>query len=233
MEHSQESQASTAPSPIQNIRRIEPLPPSNLYNSFEDLLEAIQHHQRTHGAAVIRRNAGNYRVFEGETTSRPSCYTLLCDRGHQRPSISTGLRRPTSHKRNCPFKIAAAASKAQGWKWKYRVIAEHDHEPSLDPSAHPIPRRRTPIQRDLEASLTRYRGLPAREMAQVLRDQSPDPAFFRDRDIYNDRQRLREQGLGGLSPTQAWLKILRDEGLKHVVEYDDQQRVRSLVWTYP
>lgn len=214
--------------------QIAPLPPSSLYDSLDDLIEAVQQHQRSNGAAIVKKSPSNYRIFEGEIEARPSYYTLVCDRGCRRPSESTGLRKTSTQKRDCPFRLIASATKQQGWKWFYRVAAEHNHEPSIDPSAHAIHRRRTMDQQDLELSMLQYQGLPAREMAQVLRDSSPsDNAFFRNRDIYNDRQQLRTQGLGGLSSTQAWLKILRDEGIKHQVDYDAYNRVRAIVWTYP
>lgn len=66
-----------------------------------------------------------------------------------------------------------------------------------------------------------------------MRDRSEGPAFFRDKDIYNDRQRLRDDELGGLSPTQAWIKILQDDRLHHTIKFDDQSRVQAVFWTYP
>ncbi|KAJ3453831.1 hypothetical protein MRS44_018463 [Fusarium solani] len=55
------------------------------------------------------------------------------------------------------------------------------------------------------------------------------------KDIYNDRQRLRSQLLGGLTATQAWISILRSHGLRHFIKYedDDEHRIQGIFWTYP
>lgn len=70
-------------------------------------------------------------------------------------------------------------------------------------------------------------------MTRILRDATNEPTFFRENDIYNDRQRIRLQGLGGLSATQAWIKQLQDNQLKHYIKLDDDNKVQGVVWTYP
>jgi hypothetical protein len=133
--------------------------------------------------------------------------------------------------------VTSSATESAGWKWSYKVAnGEHNHLPSLEPSAHPIHRRRTKQQLDLIHSIAKYKGVPAREMANMIRDREADAEerpCFRMKDIYNDRQRQKEALLEGLSPTQAWIQLLQDEGLRHQVQYDDKGRVKAVFWTYP
>ena len=84
----------------------------------------------------------------------------------------------------------------------------------------------------MAADLTSSVSIAARDMASTLRAHDTG-SVFKDRDIYNDRQRLRDELLGGLSATQAWIKILQEQGLKHFIRYDDENRVQTMVWTYP
>lgn len=68
-------------------------------------------------------------------------------------------------------------------------------------------------------------------MANTIR-ASDAGAVFTNRDIYNDRQRLRDELLEGLSATQSWIKLLQDQGLKHFIYYDNENRVKTVIWTY-
>ena len=110
----------------------------------------------------------------------------------------------------------------------------HDHGPSLDPSAHATYRKRTQSQWQLETTLSKHKALPAREMADIVRDASTsETSFFRQRDIYNDRQRIREAGLGDKTATQAWIGILQQEGLRHHIKFTEDNKVEAVFWTYP
>lgn len=72
-------------------------------------------------------------------------------------------------------------------------------------------------------------------MSEILRLSSSSPSYFKQKDIYNDRQRLRTQSLGGMTATQAWISILRSHGLQHFIKYedDDENRIQGIFWTYP
>lgn len=97
-------------------------------------------------------------------------------------------------------------------------------------------RRRTLAQQQQEKDLTKHRALPAREMMEVIRDSSAataEPTFFRQKDIYNDRQKIRIAGLNGLSATQAWIKQLQDHNLRHYIKLDADNKVQGVLWTYP
>ncbi|PHH90039.1 hypothetical protein CDD83_4665 [Cordyceps sp. RAO-2017] len=172
-------------------RDIPPPPPSPLFDSFEELYDFIQGFHRDNGAALVKKSSSRKRDIRGQTM--PGHYVLVCDRGPRRASESAGIRKTSTQKLDCPVKITASTTKATDWKWTYRVQqGEHNHAQSLDPSAHNIHRRRTTSQQQLERTLSKYKTLSARDMSSIIRDSSSKSnSFFRQRDIYNDRQRIR------------------------------------------
>lgn len=70
-------------------------------------------------------------------------------------------------------------------------------------------------------------------MAAIIEESTPDTSYFTKRDIYNDRQKIREEALGGKTATQAWIDQLQRNRLKHFVKYDDEMKVQAVFWTYP
>ena len=69
-------------------------------------------------------------------------------------------------------------------------------------------------------------------MGDIVRVQSNDTAFFRPKDIYNDRQHIRQTTLQGLTATQRWIAILEEQGFHHTVQYVEN-KVKAVFWTYP
>ncbi|EAQ87040.1 hypothetical protein CHGG_08293 [Chaetomium globosum CBS 148.51] len=63
---------------------------------------------------------------------------------------------------------------------------------------------------------------------RILKSANP-----RESDIYNDRQKISIKGLNGLSTTQAWIKQLQDNNLRHWIKVDDDNKVEDVLWTYP
>ncbi|KAG6044117.1 hypothetical protein E4U39_003696 [Claviceps sp. Clav50 group G5] len=175
------------------VQEVPPLPPSVLYDSFDDLFNFLQAWARSHGVAFVKKSSSNPREING--TKMAAHRLLLCDRGPGRPSTGRGLRRIPSQKADCPIRITASVTMKNNWRWSYRVSGAHNHPPSHHPSQHAVHRRRTADQRALALELSRQRALPAREVAVALRERSGEPAFFRERDIYNDLQRLRSLAL--------------------------------------
>ena len=95
-------------------------------------------------------------------------------------------------------------------------------------------RRRTQAQQQQERDLAKHRALPAREMLEILRDSSnAETSFFRQSDIYNDRQKIKMEGLNGLSATQAWIKQLQDNNFRHYIKLNKDNKVQGILWTYP
>lgn len=70
-------------------------------------------------------------------------------------------------------------------------------------------------------------------MSDIIRDTSTEPSFFRQKDIYNDRQKLRKDALGSKTLTQAWIGHLKDHGIKHFIKYSADLKVEAIFWTYP
>ncbi|UNI23958.1 hypothetical protein JDV02_009745 [Purpureocillium takamizusanense] len=188
----------SAPSAALTHQQI-PLPPeSGEYSTVNDLMAALNAFYATRGAAVVKKSASNYRVVNGVRI--PTYYSVNCDRGPRRASASKGLRRASTLKLDCPFRIVAAATKASNFRWSYRVVEpNHNHGPSSGPEAHAAHRKRTPAQRELMAKLASYGTIKARDAAEIVK-AAGGPAFFRQRDVYNDRQKARKAA--GLPPRQ-------------------------------
>ncbi|KYK56418.1 hypothetical protein DCS_03418 [Drechmeria coniospora] len=192
-----------------------PNPPESIeYPTMSALLDGLNAFYRDHGAAVVKKSASNYRVFNGK--KQPSYYSVHCDRGPKRPSSSKGARRASSTKLDCPFRIVAAATAKHNFSWKYRVVvAEHNHGPSEGPAAHAMHRRRTPAQKELMAKLSHYDALKARDAAEIVRTAAGGSAFFTAKDVYNDRQRARKDA--GISKN-------RKQQQRRRVEEEQQQQ---------
>lgn len=90
-------------------RVIPPPPPAQEYDSFDELFNSLQSYYRNNGAAIIKKSPGNKVNVNG--TVIPTYYSIVCDRGASRASQSSGLRKSTTGKVNCPFKLTASASK--------------------------------------------------------------------------------------------------------------------------
>ncbi|PHH71106.1 hypothetical protein CDD80_5508 [Ophiocordyceps camponoti-rufipedis] len=175
-----------------SLSRITLPPPSPLFDTFEELYNFLQGFHRDHGAAIIRCASRGRHDFDGQMG--PTEVSYRCDRGGKPITTSVGLRKSATKRTGCPYRVTAKATQASDWKWTYKVSSgrDHNHGPSMHPSAHIIHRRRTPAQKELEKSLSKHSKLPARAMDNIIRDSStPENAFFTQKDIYNDRQRIR------------------------------------------
>ncbi|KAG5954640.1 hypothetical protein E4U56_007743, partial [Claviceps arundinis] len=127
------------------VQEVPPLPPSVLYDSFDDLYNFVQAWARSNGVAFVKKSASNPREING--TIIATHRLLLCDRGPGRPSASRGLRRIPSQKEDCPIRITASVTMKNNLRWSYRVSGAHNHPPSQHPSQHAVHRRRTAEQR--------------------------------------------------------------------------------------
>lgn len=96
--------AESAPAP-----QFPALPPSAMYNSFNDLMDFLQAFHRENGAAIRIKRSSNPREINGETI--PTYYALLCDRAGSQTSTSVGIRRSSTQRVDCPYKITASATK--------------------------------------------------------------------------------------------------------------------------
>ncbi|KFA77851.1 hypothetical protein S40288_09761 [Stachybotrys chartarum IBT 40288] len=211
---------------------IPPPPPSGQYSTLDELYETLHQFYKVNGAAIVKKSPSNYAWVNG--IRQPTYCKFICDRGPVRVSQSVGLRKASTAKIDCPFQALASAPKKAGHLWSYRTRGQHNHPPSLSPAAHPTYRKRTTEQKIKEAELFLNRGLAAREMGDQVRNVATDESHFIAKDIYNDRAALRRAMLGGLTPTQAWIHLLRTQKVWHKILYDpdDDQKVMGVFWMY-
>lgn len=84
-------------------------PPPQEFDSFEDLYNFLQSFYRDNGAALVKKNAGNYIEVDGRRF--PTRYSLVCDRGASRPPRGEGVRKTATSKVDCQFKLTASATR--------------------------------------------------------------------------------------------------------------------------
>ncbi|KJK73615.1 hypothetical protein H634G_11124 [Metarhizium anisopliae BRIP 53293] len=86
------------------------LPPSPLFDTYDDLFAFLRNFHLSNGAAIVKASSSSRRDIGG--IIQPSYIVFKCDRGPRRPSQSSGLRKPSSQKLDCPVKITAKATKS-------------------------------------------------------------------------------------------------------------------------
>ncbi|KND92039.1 hypothetical protein TOPH_03391 [Tolypocladium ophioglossoides CBS 100239] len=198
---------------------IPPLPASAEFDTYEALFLFLRDWHLQNGASIVKASTSSRREINGIT--QPTWIRFNCDRGPKRQSQSAGLRKASTQKLDCP-------------KWTYKVVGDHhNHGQSLDPSAHSLFRRRIPAQQAKERELAGEHGIRAREIANLVRQTDPDHAFFRKKDIYNDRQAIKKERLDGLTATQAFVKVLENGGIKVSTSCDEEGQLEAVFWTYP
>ncbi|KAG6129787.1 hypothetical protein E4U12_004498 [Claviceps purpurea] len=173
------------------------LPPSPQFATLDELLAFLHKWGTAQGVGFVKGSSSSKREINGQRQS--AYYQIECDRGHRRPSQSTGLRRPTTRRINCPFRIRASCRKAKGNTWTYAVIpgrGHHNHAASIDPVAHPVLRRRTPEQKALIRSLCSIQRLQVRDILEIMRVHDPE-IIITARDVSNERLHMK------LHPTPA------------------------------
>ncbi|OAQ58186.2 transposase [Pochonia chlamydosporia 170] len=139
------------------------LPPSPLFDTYDGLFAFLRNFHLSNGSAIVKASSSSRRDIGG--IIQPSYIVFKCDRGPRRTSQSSGLRKPSSQKLDCPVKVTAKATNSSNKKWTYTVVhGQHNHGQSLDPSAHIVYRRRTVAQRQKERELANENGIRAREM---------------------------------------------------------------------
>jgi hypothetical protein len=86
------------------------LPPSTLFDTYDDLFAFLRNFHLSNGAAIVKASSSSRREIGG--IIQPSHIVFKCDRGPRRTSQSSGLRKPSSQKLDCPVKITAKATKS-------------------------------------------------------------------------------------------------------------------------
>ncbi len=164
-------------------RSLAPMPPSE-YNSREDLLVGCKDWAAHQGFAVVIARSRFNRLW------------LKCDRGgtyENRRNLTPEQRkrkRGESRLLGCQFKMLANVKRDGVWKVETEV-AEHNHGPSEDLSAHPTLRRMTDEQVNKVNEMCDSGRSPA-ETLEELRTLWPEIKVL-TRDIYNARKKYKTQ----------------------------------------
>ena len=188
---------------------------------------------KDHGFAVTRKNGGN-KESRGEKKGEYTRYEIVCDRAGKPISESTGLRSTTSRKCDCKWKGYAIQSEGV---WVYRNYFDqvlHNHRPSTHPSAHPQHRKRGPEVINTITKASYHPGIRAREVGSIVEDNHAKTVMT-DKDIYNERAKLRRNGLGGRSATGALIALLKENKIPHRAKWEDdcEENLLRLVFTFP
>jgi len=164
-------------------RSLAPMPPSE-FDSREGLLAGCKDWAAGQGFAVVIARSRFNRLW------------LKCDRGgtyENRRNLTPDQRkrkRGDSRLLGCPFKMLATCKKDGVWKVETDV-AEHNHEPSDDLSAHPTLRRMTDEQLQRVKDMCDAGKSPA-ETLEELRAIWTDIKVL-TRDIYNARKKYKTE----------------------------------------
>lgn len=164
-------------------RSLAPMPPSE-FNSREELLAGCKDWAAHQGYAVVIARSRSNRLW------------LKCDRGgtyENRRNLTQERRkrkRGESRLLGCEFRMLANVKRDGVWKVETEV-AEHNHGPSEDLSAHPTLRRMTDEQVSKVNEMYDNGRSPA-ETLEELRNLWPDIKVL-TRDIYNARKKYKTQ----------------------------------------
>lgn len=178
-------------------------PPEAVYPDVDTAFDEIQAHAREHGYAFRRHQM------------RPTRRVFACDRagkydskGKDPNTHSSKQRKNTGSKKcECLMKVELRLDKLSN-QWSLRVLkSEHNHGPSVDPSAHPAHRLPNlhPTRHSTISVLARA-GVPTGQILTTLRVLDPDVPLIA-KDVSNLIQKARLQELDGRTPIQWLLEV--------------------------
>jgi hypothetical protein len=135
-----------------------PAPLDAVYSSYDKAYSALKEHGIRYGYGL--------RI----TASRPDGSTIKtrvyinCDKCRKYESQAR-VRSTGSRASNCPFRLVIRQKDDQ---WMLRVLHDqHNHGPSLNPSAHHVYRRRTPAQKEMIDSLSKAGVAPKHILTSI------------------------------------------------------------------
>ncbi|KAK0670649.1 hypothetical protein QBC41DRAFT_221275 [Cercophora samala] len=133
-------------------------PPESIYQTFDELLAAVQRHAKEQGYSIVKLRASNYR------DGKPTRYDLVCDRGGVKYNSTAKKRNPSTRKVDCPWRAKAVCEVNLGNQWRF-VVQEvrHNHEARV-PAAQPG-QENTPVAQSIR-SLNNKVDRIAHEMGQ-------------------------------------------------------------------
>lgn len=222
--------------PIEVPRRFpdDALPPEGQYNSQEELRTAINAWAAPRGYAfTIARSR--------KTPNGRRVVIFNCDRG---PGVSPPPSAPkapgkqhrqtTTRRTGCTFSVIAKESLCQTiWSLRHRPGArfdQHNHEPSIDPVAHPTHRHLSGPEVSTVRQLSSA-GIGAKEIRSYLLMTSKTLAT--QRDIYNYIAEGKRALAKGQSNIHALTDQLESEGFWNQIRLDESGRVTAVLFAHP
>jgi len=201
------------------------LPPEQYFESRQALFESINTWAKPRGYAFITQRSTKEK-------NGTSTVIYACDRSRNPPSgLLQRQRKTTTRRTNCLFSILAKETSNGNWALKHRPnqrFTIHNHEPSQQPSAHPVHRQ---LSRDT-SQLTDLSnaGLAPKEIQTLVR-QSGSLATWQD--IYNRVAEIRRDTREGQSPIQALANQLDKEGFWSRIQFAPDGRVTAVLFAHP
>src|SRR2546423_13662105 len=179
-------------------------PPDRTYGSYEEALDALTSHGMQHGYC--------FRLYRSRPTHSAvkTRYSYECDKSGTYRSQAT-IRSTGTRKTGCPFKLVIFNMKTEedeqaNDQWRLEVTnSEHNHEPSLHPSAHHVYHKRKVAETGTIQSMT-HAGTRPMEILTALRQQDPD-TLITAQNIRNDRVKMRTEQLDGRSQLRHYWMI--------------------------
>ncbi len=178
-----------------------PIPLQASYATLEELISAVNVFATTKGYAVVKKRTKKSKKGVLQKA------VLIFDRSKAYVDEGRFARDTTSRKCDCPFD-AVALNEDNVWVLRVRE-AGHNHEPTL-PSVHPT-HQKAAITQDVQQQIphqAQVGALPKLTLSILRLDNNKENSLFKARDVYNVRQKIREENLEGPIPVQAFLKEL-------------------------
>ena len=191
-------------------------PPEDLYDSIEVAEANVQQWAEAHGYATVRKTSTK------DAYSEMRKIWLICDKGGKIRSIrslvpasgeqrqgdtrlETKPRKAGSRKTGCQFELTITRIPEE--QWKVAIISPtHNHEPSLNASAHPAHRKLTTKEENAVNAMIERLEKP-REILFALQ-QADSHTHITARDIRNKKAKVRKEELAGRTATEAILDQL-------------------------
>jgi hypothetical protein len=204
------------------------LPPEIEYESREALFQAINSWAAPRGYAFI--NGRSTKERSGKQT-----ITYICDRRRNHPIVQRERRRKTTTRTTgCEFSVLGKESLDKTtWTVRHRSdkrFCLHNHEPSWDPTAHPIHRTLSKEGASQVATLTNA-GIAPKGIRTYIRQNTK--AIATQQDIYNRIADARREACEGQSSMNALADQLFREGFWSQFQTGPDGRVKAVVFAHP
>ena len=190
-----------------------PLPrPQLQFRSLHHLLEAMNNDIKGEGYALVFSNSWK----SNPSIELPNRAVISCEsygqlRNYRQLNLDSRQRlQRTSKKTGCRMHIKASFNDDIGvWEYEY-TSSLHNHEPSIDPSAHVTFRQITP---EIRRQIARYSAVstPPRSILAAIQQADPNCHLIL-RDIYNAIAQERVGQLNCRNVAEALIIRLRDSG---------------------